>query len=389
MKFQQTLSQKTMHVQKISRFFMFSMYEKYKKFIPKTKNIQIIGTNGKGSTGRFLALLLLEQGYKVGHYTSPHIFEFNERFWLNGKITSNELLEKAHEELESVFLDDVKKLSYFEYTTFLAFFVFKDCDYVILEAGVGGEYDATSVFEIDFSIFTKIGFDHQDLLGKNLDEIARTKLKAMSAKALINHKQKVKVLNLAQKIANLKQASLNISSLDKNTIIYPCVQEYIQKYNLASFLKDNLFLALEAFSKICAKNEKELIQCISNLPKLDLKGRCEQISQNIFVDVGHNEMAALTLAEIFKEKKVHLVYNCFLDKDSYKILRALKPIIKIVEIYEYESKDRPLAGSVLLENLEKLDIVYQKFEQIKKNELYLVFGSFVLVENFLRGYNER
>ncbi|EAI5529190.1 bifunctional folypolyglutamate synthetase / dihydrofolate synthetase [Campylobacter lari subsp. concheus] len=389
MKFQQTLSQKTMHVQKISRFFMFSMYEKYKKSIPKTKNIQIIGTNGKGSTGRFLALLLLEQGYKVGHYTSPHIFDFNERFWLNGKITSNELLEKAHEELESVFLDDVKKLSYFEYATFLAFFVFKNCDYMILEAGVGGEYDATSVFEIDFSIFTKIGFDHQDLLGKNLDEIARTKLKAMSTKALINHKQEVKVLNLAQKIANLKQASLNISSLDKNTIIYPCVQEYIQKYNLASFLKDNLFLALEAFSKICAKNEKELIQCISNLPKLDLKGRCEQISQNIFVDVGHNEMAALTLAEIFKEKKVHLVYNCFLDKDSYKILRALKPIIKIVEIYEYESKDRPLAGSVLLENLEKLDIAHQKFEQIKKDELYLVFGSFVLVENFLRGYNER
>ncbi|MGJ0148560.1 Mur ligase family protein [Campylobacter lari] len=389
MKFQQTLSQKTMHVQKISRFFMFSMYEKYKKSIPKTKNIQIIGTNGKGSTGRFLALLLLEQGYKVGHYTSPHIFDFNERFWLNGKITSNELLEKAHEELESVFLDDVKKLSYFEYATFLAFFVFKNCDYMILEAGVGGEYDATSVFEIDFSIFTKIGFDHQDLLGKNLDEIARTKLKAMSTKALINHKQEVKVLNLAQKIANLKQASLNISSLDKNTIFYPCVQEYIQKYNLASFLKDNLFLALEAFSKICAKNEKELIQCISNLPKLDLKGRCEQISQNIFVDVGHNEMAALTLAEIFKEKKVHLVYNCFLDKDSYKILRALKPIIKIVEIYEYESKDRPLAGSVLLENLEKLDIAHQKFEQIKKDELYLVFGSFVLVENFLRGYNER
>ncbi|HEC1794832.1 TPA: bifunctional folylpolyglutamate synthase/dihydrofolate synthase [Campylobacter lari] len=389
MKFQQTLSQKTIYVQKISRFFMFSMYEKYKKFIPKTKNIQIIGTNGKGSTGRFLALLLLEQGYKVGHYTSPHIFEFNERFWLNGKIVSNELLEKAHEELEGIFLEDIKKLSYFEYATFLAFFVFKDCDYVILEAGVGGEYDATSVFEIDFSVFTKIGFDHQDLLGKNLDEIARTKLKAMSAKVLVSRKQEAKVLNLAQKIANLKQASLDISALDENKAIYPYVQNYIQKYNLATFLKDNLFLALEAFSKICAKNEKELICSISNLPKLDLKGRCEQISQNIFVDVGHNEMAALALAEIFKEKKVHLVYNCFLDKDSYKILRALKPIIKIVEIYEYESKDRPLAGSVLLENLEKLDIAYQKFEQIKKDELYLVFGSFVLVENFLRGYNER
>lgn len=389
MKLQQVLSQKTMHVQKISRFFMMSMYEKYKEHFVKTKNIQIIGTNGKGSTGRFLALLLLKQGYKVGHYTSPHIFEFNERFWLNGEVVSDELLDKAHEKLESIFLEDVKRLSYFEYATFLAFFVFENCDYIILEAGVGGEYDATSVFERDFSIYTKIGFDHQDLLGKNLEEIARTKLKAMSANALICCNQEPKVLSLAQKIAKLKQAHLYVSSWNKNEIINQYVQEYINKNQLAPFLKENLLMALEALALICAYDETKIIQSIISLPRLDLRGRCEQVSQNVFVDVGHNEMAALALVEIFKEKKVHLVYNCFLDKDSYKILKVLKPIIKIVEIYEYESRDRPLAGSVLLENLEKLNIAYQKFKAIKKDELYLVFGSFVLVENFLRGNNER
>ncbi|WP_139451570.1 Mur ligase family protein [Campylobacter armoricus] len=389
MKFQQTLSSKSIYAKKINRFFMFAMYEKYKKYLPKTRNIQIIGTNGKGSTGRFLALLLLNQGYKVGHYSSPHIFDFNERFWLNGKIANNKLLEKAHENLNNVFLDDVERLSYFEYATFLAFFVFKDCDFVVLEAGVGGEYDATSVFEIDFSIFTNIGFDHQDLLGRNLQDIARTKLKAMSGKALVSAKQEQIVINMAKKIARLKNAHLDISFLYKNKKIYSKAQEYTSKNNLVFFLKDNLLLALEAFSKICDKNEEELIKCLEFLPKLDLRGRCEQISENIFIDVGHNEMAALALAEIFKEKKVHLVYNCFLDKDSYKILKALKSIVKIVEIFEYESKDRALAGANLLANLEKLNIKYQKFKEINKDELYLVFGSFILVENFLRGYNER
>ncbi|MBF7043628.1 bifunctional folylpolyglutamate synthase/dihydrofolate synthase, partial [Campylobacter volucris] len=159
--------------------------------------------------------------------------------------------------------------------------------------------------------------------------------------------------------------------------------------NLAYFLQDNLLLALESFSMILNKDKTSLIKSMQNLPKLDLKGRCEQISDNIFVDVGHNEMAALALASIFKEKKVHLVYNCFLDKDFYNILKALKPIIKIVEIYDYKTENRPLAGEKLLESLKELDIKYKKFNHIENDNLYLVFGSFLLVENFLRGYRER
>ncbi|TXE89338.1 bifunctional folylpolyglutamate synthase/dihydrofolate synthase [Campylobacter volucris] len=389
MKFKQALAKKEIFYKKISRFFMFAMYEKYKNIFCKTKNIQIIGTNGKGSTGRFLAMLLKQEGFLVGHYTSPHIFKFNERFWLNGAIVNDESLEQAHKILEDKMKQDLSRLSYFEYATFLALVLFEKCDYVVFEAGVGGEYDATSIFDKELTIFTNIGFDHQELLGKTLKNIARTKLKAMKYKAIISSNQDLIVLNLAKHIALLKNSKLTIASFFQDKDLKNITQEYTKKHNLAYFLQDNLLLALESFSIILNKDKAGLIKSIQNLSKLDLKGRCEQISDNIFVDVGHNEMAALALASIFKEKKVHLVYNCFMDKDFHGILKALKPIIKIVEIYDYETGNRPLAGEKLIESLRTLGIKYKKFDHIKNDNLYLVFGSFLLVENFLRGHRER
>ncbi|EAI1577173.1 bifunctional folylpolyglutamate synthase/dihydrofolate synthase, partial [Campylobacter coli] len=171
------LVQKSTNYDKIDRFVMFRMYEKYKTNFSIKPIVHIIGTNGKGSTGRFLTQLLEGLGFKVGHYTSPHIFEFRERFYKNGDIISENDLELAHENLLDIFKDNLKKLSYFEYATFLAVELFKDCDYAIFEAGVGGEYDATSVFDKSLSIFTKVGFDHTQILGDSLEKIARTKFK--------------------------------------------------------------------------------------------------------------------------------------------------------------------------------------------------------------------
>lgn len=387
MKFKDYLQTKTLFYRKISRFNMFALYEKYKEFFTQTTNIQIIGTNGKGSTGRFLALLLKQANYRVGHYTSPHIFDFNERFWLDGKLVNDENLEKAHLKLAEILKDDLLKLSYFEYATFLAMVLFKDCDFVVLEAGVGGEYDATSVFKRDFSIFTNIGFDHQELLGNDIKDIARTKLKAMCKRAIISYNQDFEVIELAKHIAKLKNSTLKISAKKLEKTTENALDAYAAKFHLASFLKDNLRLAYEAFGLILKQDN--LCKYIEKLPKLDLRARCEQIASNIFIDVGHNEMAALALAEIFKEKKVHLVYNCFWDKDSYNILKALKPIIKVIEIYHYQSEQRELAGEKLIENINHLGIKYCFFEKIQKEELYLVFGSFMLVEKFLRGYRER
>ncbi|MCH3853770.1 bifunctional folylpolyglutamate synthase/dihydrofolate synthase, partial [Campylobacter jejuni] len=126
--------------------------------------------------------------------------------------------------------------SYFEYATFLAVELFKDCDYAIFEAGVGGEYDATSVFDKSLSIFTKVGFDHTQILGDSLEKIARTKFKVMAKQALISSEQDERVLQMAQKIAFLKNTKLYFSWQLKDENLMQ-LNEYVQKYDLPEFLR--------------------------------------------------------------------------------------------------------------------------------------------------------
>ena len=101
--------------------------------------LHVVGTNGKGSTGRFLAQMLLSHGHRVGHYTSPHILCFNERIWMDGKDADDALLQENHLALHALLTPaEASALSYFEYTTLLAMLIFsKRCDYVVLEAGLG------------------------------------------------------------------------------------------------------------------------------------------------------------------------------------------------------------------------------------------------------------
>ncbi|EIO4838036.1 TPA: bifunctional folylpolyglutamate synthase/dihydrofolate synthase, partial [Campylobacter jejuni] len=331
MKVENFLAQKSINYDKIDRFLMFRMYEKYKKYFKNIPIIQLIGTNGKGSTGRYLTQLLENLNYKIGHYTSPHIFSFNERFYLDGKIANDEELEQAHIRLEEIFKQDLQKLSYFEYATFLAMILFQKCDFIVLEAGVGGEYDATSVFERRMNIFTRIGFDHIQILGNSLEDIARTKLKVMAPIALISDEQEQNVLNLAKKIAFLKKANLQVSSL--NPFLKEKFEIYCEKFVLPCFLKHNLKLALKA-CEILTSQEKTL-EALKKLQELNLQGRCQEISPNFFVDVGHNPMAAKAMLDKFQGEKINLIYNAYLDKDIFQILNTLKPIIDTIQIYKY------------------------------------------------------
>lgn len=385
-KIEEFLVKKSINYDKIDRFMMFRMYEKYKEKFTLKPIIHIIGTNGKGSTGRFLTQLLEALNFKVGHYTSPHIFEFRERFYKNNDIVEQEELENAHERLRIIFREDLEKLSYFEYATFLAVILFEDCDYVIFEAGVGGEYDATSVFDKRMSIFTKIDLDHTQILGDTLEKIARTKLKVMAKQALISNEQDEKVLKIAKKIAFLKNTDLKIvQKLDlKNQEL---VQAYAKKYQLPDFLKHNLNLALNGLELLQGKDL--LKDALQNLGKLKLKGRLEQIKTNLFVDVGHNEMAARALREKFGDEKLVLIYNSFLDKDIFQILNTLKPIIDKIKIYEYFSNERKLANENIFIIAKKLGIKCEKFQHLDSNEKTLVFGSFTLVENFLKEFGDK
>lgn len=354
-------------------------YESIKEFLPLKAIIHIVGTNGKGSTGRFLAMILQNLGQSVGHYTSPHIFKFNERFYQNGEIVSDERLENAHEFLQGVLSDEFKNsLSYFEYATFLAAVLFKDCDFVVFEAGMGSEHDATSVFAKSMSLFTPMGLDHTQILGDTIEKIAKTKFYAMAKTSIMNDEMNINAVrvgqNLAQNLgANLSFASKNLSEFDKTQI-----QNYANKFHLPKFQITNLTLAYSAAKALGFSPD------LGTLPRLDLMGRMQKITPNITIDVGHNGECAKAIANELGAKKIVLVYNAFADKDIKAVLGALANNIKHIEIYEYQSDDRKLAGDKIQECADELGLEVVKFSQISPSEDYLVFGSFLLVENFLR-----
>ncbi|MCW8837910.1 MAG: bifunctional folylpolyglutamate synthase/dihydrofolate synthase, partial [Thiovulaceae bacterium] len=177
------------------------IYEKIKQYLTIPKIIHLIGTNGKGTTGRFLATALFNNNYSVGHYTSPHILRFNERIWINGYDVKDEVLELAHKKLYNILdKDDSDALSYFEYTTLLAMIVYEGCDFVVLEAGLGGEYDATAVFKKELTLVTPIDLDHQAFLGSEIKSISQTKLNAIQNNAIISKQKHQEVYDVASSI---------------------------------------------------------------------------------------------------------------------------------------------------------------------------------------------
>lgn len=346
--------------------------------IPKI--IHVVGTNGKGSTGRFLAQMLA-RNHSVGHYTSPHIFEFRERFWINGAVASADALETAHERLIKILPPEVaRSLSYFEYATLLCAVLFEGCDFFVCEAGVGGEFDATNVFDKRLSLFTPIGFDHTALLGDTLERIATTKFNAMADVALMNDDMSELCASIARRIAakkgaTLKFASQNLTNDDKNEI-----KIYAEKFGLPEFLRSNLTLSSSAFKELGFSLN------LANLGALSLGGRCEKIAPNVTIDVGHNEMAAQALVKRFAGKKLNLIFNAFADKDIKAVLKAIKPIVKKTYIIEYETPGRELATAQVKEALHQLDMEFADFTDVRADEEYLAFGSFYLVEAFLKRY---
>ena len=143
---------------------------------PIAKKVVVIGgTNGKGTTAEFLNNLLLQSDFKVGLYTSPHLFNFNERIRINGLPVSDLDIINAFREIEEI-KGDVR-LTYFDYATIAAFILFKknSIDVAILEIGLGGRYDPVNLLDSDISILTNVELDHQKWLGNTREEIGEEK----------------------------------------------------------------------------------------------------------------------------------------------------------------------------------------------------------------------
>jgi len=423
------LEQKPLYYKEIDYERIHRAYALIREQIAHPPAIHLVGTNGKGSTGRMIAHLArrvsrMEDGrwrmedegvssetptetihhspftihhrLKVGHYTSPHILRFNERIWIDGEEVSDEALEAGHRRLYGMLGARMSEaLSYFEYTTLLALLLFEACDLIVLEAGLGGEHDATNVVENKLlTVVTPIGLDHQAFLGESIEAIAETKLRSIApgGKVLLAKQPYDEVYEVAERIAGEKEAELfrvengewrmeneNSGGVSEETPTETFHSSLFTFHSLAKgkgwppFLLENARTALRALEIVGIDADSE------GLRDLELFGRYYPISENVRIDVGHNPLAARAL-----EPRTVLIYNSLEDKDYREVLSIFRPKLKRVELLPLTSQ-RAAVLEEIQEVLEELEIPWSLFDgQLFSHERYLVFGSFYTVEAFLR-----
>lgn len=376
------LEYKTLYYDKIDFTIVKSSWDILSQKIKLPFVIHIVGTNGKGSTGRFLSHYLYKKDYKVLHYSSPHIMKFNERIWINGSDSSDEQLQTAHKFLQKIYpINLLEKLTYFEYTTLLALYLSKDMDYIILEAGLGGEFDATNVVENNLSLITTIDLDHQSFLGNTVELIAATKMRSVDNKMIVGYQIDQNVIDTAYEVKKQIKEQRN---RDIEIKIVKEFNKYELNDNFAKYLKRNLHLV------IACLNELKIDIDVKLFDDVKLFGRCQKILPNVTIDVGHNPLAAKVIAKEFENKKITLIYNSYADKDYEEVLQILKPIIKKIIIITLNDK-RIVDRNNLVRIIKQLNIINEETINIQDDEEYLVFGSFLVVEKFLSliGFNEK
>jgi dihydrofolate synthase / folylpolyglutamate synthase len=137
--------------------------------------VHVAGTNGKGSVSAMIESVLRAAGYRTGQFASPHVQRYVERVRIDGRPISEREAAKRIEQLKSD--TRLPPLSFFEYTTLLAFEAFRDanCDIVVLEVGLGGRLDSTNIVIPEVSVITNVSLEHQRILGDTLGKIAREK----------------------------------------------------------------------------------------------------------------------------------------------------------------------------------------------------------------------
>ncbi len=372
------LDSKPLYYDSIDYEFFPKIWTKYKhKLKTKAKVVHIVGTNGKGTTGKTISTYLSRTNYKVGHFSSPFLYKWCDIWTINNQLIDDDVLKKAHKFLQGLLnRDEIKHISRFEYSTLMCFKLFEFMDFVVLEAGLGGEKDATNVHKKYLSVFVCIGFDHTEFLGKTVNKIATTKLNSMDKNMIIGCQKYDEVIKIATNIAKQKNTKYHNLSILTNK-----EKQKIQKYFsvLPKFLIQNISLAVAA-TKLLGMDIK-----ISNLKNLKFEARFEQINDNIIIDVGHNSLSAMAIKDFIKQGTI-LIYNCLYDKNFKVILDILKPKIKMVYILNIKDK-RVVNINTLKKEITSLGMGVDLFENntLKKENNYLVYGSFVVVRTFMKG----
>ncbi len=346
----------------------------------KMKVIHVAGTNGKGSVCRYLTSVLSENGYKIGLYTSPYLERFTERIEFDGReITEQELIESAaivFEKVEEMLSQGMDSPTEFELVTAIAFVFFskKPIDILVLEVGLGGRGDSTNVIRKPLaSVITSISYDHTDVLGETLEEIAAEKAGIIKEKCPVFSSARAEEAKaVIKRTAVEKNCAFYDSTLIRITNSSPRIDGYsfhmhteqgereITLGMLGRHQIENAVLALYVIEVLekenIIKTERAAVAC--GMRKAHHHGRLEVLRSDplLIIDGAHNEGGAEALAAVLKEqfpgKKILLILGVLADKKIDRIIAAFKDIDVDLAATEPDNP-RKLSSKALCERIKK------------------------------------
>ena len=340
------------------------------------KVIHIAGTNGKGSTATFLENILLEAGYNVGKFTSPHILRYNERILYNRQMIDDEeivenyfflkqMIENCKRENEN--LKDIY-LNFFEITTFIAlmFFAKKNPDFLVIETGLGGRLDATNIINSDIALITNITFDHTAILGNSLKEIAYEKAGIIKNRELCIYADSLpeleeeinkKTENSINIIKKYNDMEIELDKINYRTVIKFQNNEFILPL-FGKFQANNFLLAYETAKFYNIDNET--IQ--NGVHKVYWPARFEffSVEPPIILDAAHNDDSIRklieNLTEIYKRNEVIIITSLLATKDFEKVFTKLEKITDKIFITSLKDTVNGLSSAEIREKMISLNI---------------------------------
>lgn len=327
----------------------------------KLKLIHIAGTNGKGSTSSILGKVLIEHGYKVGFFNSPHLEEIEETIRVNDENIPEEdlvyLLEEIKPYVNKVVEEGYKHPTEFEVLTCIMFLYLyrQKVDFGVIEVGLGGRLDSTNVIKPILSIITSISLDHTNILGNTIQEITNEKAGIIKdAIPVITCNQKDEALYIIKNKALLTKSKLTI--VDSNDFVFLEIvnddipyQRVSVNFNNNKYTLDlamlgkhqiiNLSLAIKALEELEKLNyiKVNINKLYKGVKNVKWKGRLEVLKKDPFIviDGAHNiagiEFLKSNIEEYFKYKNLYLILGILADKNVEEMVKIIAPVA--TEVY--------------------------------------------------------
>lgn len=349
----------------------------------RLKCIHVAGTNGKGSTCAIISRILQQNGYDVGMFTSPYLYQFNDRIQYNGTpipeaevVRIVRILAPLAEQLAHT---EWGPPTSFEVCTAMALLYFAQVsypDYVVIETGLGGRLDSTNIIWPVLTVITNVGYDHMEILGNSLESICREKAGIVKAGIpVVSGVEQPEAIEVLDQVCFDKRSSLYLLNRQFRYETHDVVLQY-QRFDFHGLFRDLTDMEISMNGPHQLKNAAVALMALEVLRQYDAlvlddtavraglqavswPGRMEVISYNpiVLLDGAHNPEGARSLAEavrqLFATKQVHLLIGMLKTKDHRAVLQHLLPLASSVIVTQPDFLN-PLPAEQLAEKVHEV-----------------------------------